>query len=230
MKNFFISGASRGIGLGLAETALSQGNRVIAGVRNFASSPRLQDLKIKHGEKLLVVELDLQNSASLVHIEKLAATLGIIDVLINNAGIMEEYDQTLENLTIAALEKVMWVDAIAPVALTQALIPALKLSTHPVVINITSGLGSLAYCDAAVCYGYRMAKAALNMFTRTLSFDPIGVTAVALHPGWVRTDLGGPGAPVEVSDSVAGLYKIIDSVTSKDNGKFYDYLGKELPW
>jgi len=105
-------------------------------------------------------------------------------------------------------------------------------SEQKVIITISSKMGSIADNSSGGNYLYRTSKAAVNMVVKSLAIDlkPTGITAVALNPGWVKTDMGGPNAMISVEESVSGMRQVISSLTIADSGKFFDYDGNEIPW
>ena len=127
------------------------------------------------------------------------------------------------------------VNALGPLLLTRALLQNLRAGDRRLVVNVSTNLASLSRTgteDAAGWYAYRASKAALNMMTRCLAAElaPEGFACVALHPGWVRTDMGGAGAPLSVEESVRGMRAVIEDLDMARSGGFRDYTGAELPW
>jgi NAD(P)-dependent dehydrogenase (short-subunit alcohol dehydrogenase family) len=110
--------------------------------------------------------------------------------------------------------------------------PNLRSGSLKKIINITTNLSSIAENTDGGFYGYRESKAALNMFTRSLAmeFGPEGFICIVMHPGWVRTDLGGPQAPLNVQESVTGIRRVIENLDSSDNGSFWTHEGKNMAW
>jgi NAD(P)-dependent dehydrogenase (short-subunit alcohol dehydrogenase family) len=229
MRTFVITGANRGIGLGLTDYSLSQGNKVIACCRNPEGARDLWELESAYDGRLKIETLDVAHDEG---IKALADKLGYetIDVLINNAGIMKSYSQSFGDLDLKSIEEMWRVNTLGPLKVTKALLPALLKSKSPIVANITSRMGSIADNTSGGSYGYRMSKAALNMFNKSFSIDYPQILSIVLHPGWVKTDLGGSSAPTEVMESAQGIYKIIVQAKKSDQGKFYDFRGSELPW
>jgi NAD(P)-dependent dehydrogenase (short-subunit alcohol dehydrogenase family) len=231
--NFVITGAGKGIGFELTQFALEAGHSVVALVRDPDSARGLQSAKKDHGSKLEILKCDVSDSGAvgaaadqlLVKFENQG-----LDVLINNAGILTDNDDHLSMLTPQGLDSVLRTNSMAPVLVTQGLIKALLKAKSPKVVNITSQLGSIADNSSGGYYVYRMSKAALNMFTKTLSIEYPQITALALHPGWVRTQMGGPQAPTLPRESARGLFKIIIEATSGQSGQFIDFRGQSLPW
>jgi NAD(P)-dependent dehydrogenase (short-subunit alcohol dehydrogenase family) len=220
MPTVFITGANRGIGLGFAASYAADGWRVIATARE----PRQATSLKKVAGDVAIHALDATDEAQL---DELAKTLAAepIDVLVNNAGVRGEGDTRGWLHTFA-------VNSIAPVRVAQALLPNLERAKRKVIASITSGLGSIADNTSGGSYAYRSSKAALNMAMKSLSVDlaPRGFTVMVLSPGWVKTDMGGAGAPLAVEESVARLRRILDAAGPAQNGRYLAHDGKELPW
>jgi NAD(P)-dependent dehydrogenase (short-subunit alcohol dehydrogenase family) len=222
-----VTGTSRGIGLEMVSQLLSSGNKVYACARNPEKSKDLMDLKKKHSDSLMIAQVDVNSDEQ---VDAFAKTLkGGIDLLINNAGVYGE-NSSFEKLSLETVETTFTNNAVAPMRVTRALLPALQKSKHATVLHVTSLMGSIQDNESGGSYGYRMSKVALNMFNKSFSCDYPGITSVVVHPGWVKTDMGGSNAPVEVADSAKGILKIALSAKSEMNGKFYDFEGDELPW
>ena len=223
-RTVLVTGATRGIGLELVKQLIARGDRVIGTARSEAKAGALRDLRAR------VVELD---AASATSIAGLGERLGgeAIDVLINNAGVSSS-SKTLSVLDAAELQGVMFVNAIAPMLVTKAVIANLRSGKGKLVCQITSQLGSIANNTGGSSYGYRASKAALNQMNRSLAAElgGEGFVCVAVHPGWVRTDMGGPNATLSVEDSARQILGTLDRATPTDNGGFFNYDGAVLPW
>ena len=222
-----ITGANRGLGLEFTKQYLAETWNVMACYRQNQVSKELSVLQKKYS-KLKIINLDVTSATSM---EELKNNLGKsrLDLLINNAGIYSQSNR-LGQLNIEDLVKVFLTNAVAPLKLSEILIENLKLGELKIIANISSIMGSLNDNHSGGAYGYRAGKAALNMFMKTLSFDlePLGIKVVNLHPGWVKTDMGGDKAPLEIPMSVQGMRKVIQQFST--TGSFYDYLGHKLPW
>jgi NAD(P)-dependent dehydrogenase (short-subunit alcohol dehydrogenase family) len=219
-----ITGANRGIGLELARQYLSAGWDVIGTARNPGQATELRDLNVR------VLQLDVTDQESVV---RLAHDLGdqSIDILINNAGILP-VAKTIPDINFDDVNRVLAVNTVGPIRVTQALLPNLRQGALRKIINITSGLGSIAENTSGGFYGYRESKAALNMFTKSLSAElgPEGFTCIVVHPGWVQTDMGGKNAAITTQESVRGIRDVVDNLTQADNGTFWNHDGNPLPW
>ena len=230
MKTFFITGCNKGIGLGLVREVLSHGHRVIATCRKPSEATALNQLLSEYSKHLSVVELDVVNDASIARLQSQCATLPAVDVLINSAGICKEYEKSISTLSMAATEEVFRANTMGPMHVVRSLLPALHKAPAPVIVQISSTMGSIANNTSGGAYAYRMSKASLNMFNKTLAIELPQVVCVVCHPGWVKTEMGGEDAQIDVQTSVSGLYKVISGLGIEDSGGFFDYQGNRLPW
>jgi NAD(P)-dependent dehydrogenase (short-subunit alcohol dehydrogenase family) len=219
-----ITGANRGIGLEYARRFEAKGYTVIGTARQPDEATELKALGVR------VEALDVTDAAS---VSALARRLdGVpIDVLINNAGIGDRGDTDVLATDLALFERTLAVNTIGPLRVTQALLPNLRAGKRKHIVNMSSRLGSIALNNGSYP-AYRASKAALNQVNRSLSIDlgKQGFVVVVVHPGWVRTELGGTEAPLLPDESVRGLVALIERLAASDNGRFYDYLGAEIPW
>jgi NAD(P)-dependent dehydrogenase (short-subunit alcohol dehydrogenase family) len=220
-----VTGANRGIGLELVRQLVGRGDEVHAAARDPGGATELRALV---GER--VHRLDVLEPAT---VEALAAALAgaPIDLLINNAGVYGGSRQQLPGIDFEDVVATYRVNALGPLRVTLALLPNLKAARGK-VIHVTSGMGSISDNRSGAFYGYRMSKAALNMMSRSLAVDlrGAGVASAVINPGWVRTDMGGAGAPTPVEDSVRGMLREIDSFTLESTGAFLDWKGRPYPW
>lgn len=223
-ETVLVTGANRGIGLELATQLKASGYRVIGTARKPAEATELNALDVR------VEQLDVTDTAS---VQALAERLQgeAIDVLINNAGISGPRPTSFAKTDFDQIGLIFDVNSIGPMRVTQALLSNMEAGEGKTVVQISSVMGSIASNQGGY-YGYRASKTALNMLNSSLAKElgPKGFTCVVLHPGWVKTRMGGASAPVEKTDSVAGLRAVIAGLEAKDNGRFMDYQGKELPW
>jgi len=217
MPTVVIVGASRGIGLELAKQYAKAGWRVHATTRQPQNPGALGQLP---GD-VVVHELEVRDAR---HIADLATAIQDegIDVLIHNAGVPD--DDLLA-------EEVMEINADAPLKVTEALLPALGRGTQKKLLLMTSQLG--ARRGSARSLGtYGDSKAALNdaFRERAPEWAREDLITIVMHPGWVRTDMGGPGAPISVEESVTGIIDVIDRLTPTEHGRFWTWNGREHPW
>ncbi len=230
MTNVLITGANRGLGLGFVKKYLEKEVHVVSTTRDIKGSKELLAIKDSFPDKLEIFELDLlkENAGG-----TLANFIGDrpIDILINNAGIGSS-NQRLELVSSKPWLEVLKVNLIAPLMITQSIIENVKKSSDKKIYFISSQLGSIGDNSGGGMYIYRTSKTGLNQVVKSLSVDlkPQGITVVALHPGWVKTDMGGPNAPVSIDESIEGMIQVIDTTDIRDTGRFLNYVGKELPW
>ena len=220
MPTVMITGASRGIGREFARQYAEAGWRVVAACRDPAAAGR-------DGAHALGVTDDAAVAALAAELEGEA-----IDVLLNNAGVFGPRGLAFGALDFAAWEEVLRVNAIAPIRVAQAFADHVARSERRLMVFVSSILGSIAEGAGGEYVMYGASKAALNAAMKGISEDLAtrGVTCVSVHPGWVRTDMGGPNAAIDTATSVAGLREVIERLRPEDNGRFYDYTGRELPW
>lgn len=162
--------------------------------------------------------------------EEAAVKVRGLDVLVNNAGVFpEEGNESLESLPLECFEEAFAVNVVGVARVTRLFLPLLTRAAHPRVINISSLAGSVSGKEDSRYYCYSASKAALNMLTRTMAAElrPRGVTVVAVTPGWVKTEMGGPNAPLTVEESARSLAATIDRITHHDAGHFLDRDGQK---
>jgi NAD(P)-dependent dehydrogenase (short-subunit alcohol dehydrogenase family) len=140
--------------------------------------------------------------------------------------------QKLGALDYAAWARVLDVNTLGPMRVTEAFLDHLAASGGKKVVTITSGMGSIADNSSGGSYAYRSSKAAVNMVVKSLSLDlaPRGITCIVMNPGWVRTDMGGPGGKISPEESIAGMRRVIAKLKPGDTGKFFNHDGGEYPW
>jgi len=228
-ETWLVTGASRGIGLEMVKELLTQGHQVIAACRNPDGARDLWEIQSDYKNRFRYFKLDVSSADSVAEFGA-ALKNETIDVLVNNAGILKGAGESLEGLDFDSVAKSIQVNTIGPIRVTQILMPCLKRAKSPKVINVTSLMGSISDNGSGGYYAYRMSKAALNMFGSCLSKEFSNITTLQMHPGWVKTDMGGAQAPTERLDSVRGMIAVIKGSTIKDSGRFLDFRGKELPW
>jgi NAD(P)-dependent dehydrogenase (short-subunit alcohol dehydrogenase family) len=230
-----ITGANRGLGFGLTKSYLEDGWRVIA--MNRSSSGQLDELADRY--PLTILPTDLLDDASL------AQSVGQIDdekldLLINCAGTMGKKDFSdvgFEYQLFGTFDRDEWlhvfnINVCTPQALTELLAEKLEAADHGKVVTLSSMLGSNTMNTVGNIYAYRASKSAVNSIMKSagINLGKRGITAIALHPGWVQTDMGGPDADVAVDDSIAGMRKVIDGLQSEDGGRFIAFDGSEMPY
>ncbi|MBV8971387.1 MAG: SDR family oxidoreductase [Sphingomonadaceae bacterium] len=218
MPSVVVVGASRGIGREFVRHYAEAGWQVFATVRQAAG-----DL----GDGVTELIADVTDEASLQ--SAAAAVPDAIDLLILNAGVGAR-EMNLASIDAAAWPHIMATNALGPLLAARALGP--KVRDGGTIVALSSTLGSIAANTGGGLYSYRMSKAALNAGMKTLAIElrRRRIAVAVLHPGWVKTDMGGAGAEVEVADSVAGLTRVIAGLTAEASGALLDYRGNALPW
>lgn len=227
MKTILITGANRGIGLGIAKHAAERGYSVIGTARDPDSADELRSV---------AAEVERLDTASKESIDAFARALGdrAIDVLVNNAGIFPHTCDDITSFDVDAFERVMRVNTLGPILVTRALIPNLERGERKVVAQITSNLGSITDASKGEMgfLGYRTSKAALNMANATIAHQlgGKGITCVAIHPGWVQTDMGGQEADLTPDEATRSILDTIEGITPRHAGAFMNYAGQPMPW
>jgi NAD(P)-dependent dehydrogenase (short-subunit alcohol dehydrogenase family) len=227
MPTILITGAARGIGRTLCERYAADGWTVLAGVRDAAAA----DLPASVEPIMLDVTSD---GACAAAAEGLSGRP--IDVLVNNAGLYRAPGETgapgLAETSGAWFERVLAVNTVGPLRVTRAFLPNLRLGSRRLVATISSRMGSIASNAVGLSYAYRASKAGVNMVNACLALElkPEGFICVVLHPGWVRTEMGGAGADIAPAESVAGIHRVLAGLTTADTGRFISFDGSSLPW
>lgn len=229
-RRSLVTGANRGLGLEFARQLLAHGDHVVATCRHPGRANALNQLVGEHPGRLHVLPLDVGDPKSHAELAReLPLVMDGIDLLINNAGVLHSGER-FGHVPPANLDDSLRTNASGPFLLTQTL--AERLVDGAKVANLSSVLGSIASTSSFSTPSYAMSKAAQNMATVLLAsaLRERGIAVIALHPGWVQTDMGGSGAQITPVDSVRGLLKVIDGVDIGDSGTFLDYRGKPVPW
>ena len=230
MINVLITGANRGLGLGFVRSFLEKNVNVICTSRNISGSKELLKCEKKHPNNIEILELDLLKENSGKTLSDLLSDKPI-DILINNAGVGSS-NQNFDVVSSKPWLEVLKVNLIAPLMITQSIIENIKKSSAKKIYFLSSQLGSIAENTSGGMYIYRSSKTGLNQVVKSLSVDlrVHGITVVSLHPGWVKTDMGGPNAPVSIEESIEGMMRVIKTTDIRDTGRFLNYDGRELPW
>jgi NAD(P)-dependent dehydrogenase (short-subunit alcohol dehydrogenase family) len=228
---YAITGASRGLGLEFVRQLLNRGDSIDAGVRSPADARQLQGLSRDSRGRLRVHALDVSNPRS---VAGFAAEVGQgepLDVLINNAGVFGK-NEYLGGLDFEDMASTFTTNALGPLRLTSALLPALRRGSARRIVHITSEMGSIGDNGMGGYYGYRLSKAALNMAMRNMHLElrAEGFVTIAINPGWVQTDMGGPQAPLRPEQSVHAMLNVIDRLSAEHGGRFFNHDGAELRW
>ena len=229
MTTILITGANRGIGLALATLALKRGDKVIAGCRMPESATELSGLQKNYPGHCSIIKLDVVDEQSLESAASIVREP--LDLLVCNAGVQNGYSGMHgEENTMAAFEKVLVTNVASPFFTTRAFLPHLKKSSGPAKVAVISSLmGSQAH-TAANAYAYRASKAGANNIAVTLSHELAdeNIAVATYHPGWVRTDMGGPNGDISPQESAAGLLDRFDELSIEQSGHFINYNGDRL--
>jgi NAD(P)-dependent dehydrogenase (short-subunit alcohol dehydrogenase family) len=227
MPTILITGANRGLGFELAHQYAALGWRVHAACR---APPAAAALKALPGD----VNLHRLDVTMPDQVWELAGTLAgeAIDLLVNNAGISAHAKTSLGDMDYALWEHLLRVNAMGPLRVAEAFVPHVAGSNRRVMLFMSSRAGSIEDNLSGGRYLYRSSKAALNAVVRSLAIDlaPKRIICAAVHPGWAKTDMGGPSAPIEVRASVTALRALVDRLEPHHNGRFLNYDGQELRW
>lgn len=231
MKTVLVTGANRGLGLGLCQQYFSLGDVVIGVCRANAEQADLLALKAQDEDRMHILHADLCSQASIEQLAECVQGQFKIDVLINNAGVSA--NEALGEWTQTAFMDNFLVNSVAPSLMCQALHDTLTSQAR--VIQLSSGVASIAQSDKfaqAPLDAYAMSKAALNMFTRRFALQCQASKQIvcALSPGWVQTDMGGQDATSTVQDASRKIVTLIERLTIADTGHFFDENGAQLPW
>ena len=228
MTRVVITGADRGLGLCFAQQYAEAGYDVVAGCLKPNEGP-IAELANKH-DNLHVQHLDVTNESSVASLKDLLIDQQV-DILINNAGIHHRPKTIPEDVVFSDWEHTFQVNTLGPARVSFALRPNLKKSGGAKLVTITSDWGSVSEAPGTA-YSYCSSKAAVNSVMRGMAknWDKDNITIVLIHPGWTRTFMGGDEATGSAEENAALVRKVIDSVSSKDNGRFIDNQGNDLPW
>lgn len=239
--NILITGCSRGLGLEMVkQLSVKNTGKIFATCRAPEKANELGKLAEKH-ENIYVTQLDVTNLNSFKDLNEniIKKFCGIdgLNILINNAGVSPKSTR-INMVTPEQMTDTFFSNVVAPLMLTKALIPSLgqgaqNRDKNSLVVNLSSILGSIAEnTKQGGLYPYRSSKTALNSVTKSLSIDlaSLKISAVSVHPGWVKTDMGGQNAPLTPEQSIEGVLDLIDKFENDQNGGFFDNFGKVLPW
>ena len=224
-KTALIIGASRGLGLGLVKTLLADGWQVAATVRNPQNAQALQALG-----KVQIEQLDMDDQPAVLALsQRLKAQ--VFDLLFVNAGVKGPDVQTPGGATLAEVGQLFFTNAVAPINLAQRFVGQIRPGTG-VLAFMSSVLGSVTMPDAPELALYKASKAALNSMTNSF-VSQLGEqrpTVLSLHPGWVKTDMGGEGADLDVETSTRGLVDQVNAYAGQGGHHFINYKGETIPW
>lgn len=225
-----ITGANRGIGLELTQQFVLDDWQVIACCRNPHDAGQLQALATQHAA-IEIHELEVTNYSQMADLAKRLAGRSI-DILLSNAGIFGAKGVGFGDVDASDYRQVLEVNTIAPLMLAQNFVDHVAASHRKLIAVISSKVGSIADNSGGGIYPYRSSKTAVNQVVKCLSIDlsDRGISAISLHPGWVKTEMGGPNAEITTAQSVSGLKKILQSAGPDQTGQFIEHDGNNIPW
>mgnify|MGYP005686055869 FL=1 len=225
MRTAVVTGASRGIGSEFVVRLLDAGWKVYAGYRSD-----LLRLELINNHNLVCQRLDVTDNNSISEFVKIIDN--DVDLLINNAGVPDGRWRNIKEIDDEWMLEVLNINSVGPVRMVKALYDKMNHESLTTIAMISSLMGSIDDCHSGRSYAYRASKTALNMLSVAMKKEAKedNISILILHPGWVKTRMGGEHAPVELVDSVEGMMKLINAQTLDDSGKFFQYDGVELPW
>ena len=230
MKNstVLITGANRGLGLEFVRQYSQLGFSVLACSRDPSSANELKVLQ-KNNSSIEILQLDVANLNEIVSLSNILKGRSI-DILINNAGIYRS--GSLRNVDTNEWIESFKINTIAPYVVIESFLDHVMKSDFKKIISITSKMGSIDDNTSGGSYIYRTSKTALNSMMRSLTHDlkSKGISTLTLHPGWVKTDMGGSNAWISSADSVTGMIKQIEKLSQKNSGQYIDYAGENIKW
>jgi NAD(P)-dependent dehydrogenase (short-subunit alcohol dehydrogenase family) len=240
MPTVLVTGAGRGLGLEFVRQYAAEGWQVHACARNPNNSAELAKIVAASAGRVTPHALDVADFAA---IDALARQLAgtPIDVLLNCAGTMGKRSFAKEGLNagkfgesdFADWEQIFRINTFAPMKMAEAFVTQLASSEQKRLVSLTSVLSSMNKNNIGALYSYRASKAGLNAIMRSLGIDLLrkhGICAITLHPGWARTDMGGPRADIDAATSVTGMRRVVAGLTKEKSARFWMYDGSELPW
>lgn len=231
MATVLITGANRGLGLEFCRQYAREGWQVIACSRSLDNALELTHLADAHAN----IQLEVLDVAKFEQIDALSQKLKDlpIDVLLNNAGIYpDNASNGFGQIDYRAWTESLLVNTQAPVKMAEAFLPQLKNSDKKLIVAISSLMGSMADNNSGGSIFYRSSKAALNAAMKSLAIDleDQSVGVLIFHPGWVKTDMGGPAALINPEQSIAGMCNVIKNFLLNQSGNFVKYDGTPMPW
>ena len=226
-----ITGTNRGIGLQMVKSAVSKQWRVFACCRNPHEAKKLSEVARMSGGLVSMHTLDIADKAQ---IQALAYELRTesIDILINNAGVYGSMNNEFGDVDAEDWLNTFRINTIAPMQVAEAFVENVARSEKKIIASVSSKMGSMEDNGSGGTYIYRSSKAALNAVMKSMSIDlkPRNIACVILHPGWVKTDMGGPNAEITTRESVKQMFHTLENVRLEDGGNFYEIDGSIIPW
>ena len=231
MSTLLITGANRGIGLELSKHYLSQGWQVHGCCRNPKEANALNDLAQQYEELLTVHALEVTNEKQMDALKESLLNKPI-DILLNNAGVYALGASQFGNTKDEAWDEAVSVNLVAPMKMMEHFVENVSISDKKIIASMSSKMGSMDDNGSGGAYAYRATKAALNAVMVSAAHDlrHLDITALILHPGWVRTDMGGPNGEISAKESARMLAKILGNCGIEDSGTFFDIDGSTIPW
>jgi len=230
MNNILITGSNRGIGLELVKQYADDNWRVFACCRSPEKATALQEAA-RSNRNISIHLLDVTDPQQ---ISALANELKDtpIDILFNNAGIYGPYDASFGNTDEQQWLECLRINTISPMKVTEAFVSHVAKSQLRTIATMSSKMGSMADNGSGGSYLYRSSKAALNAVMKSAAIDlkPKGIKVGIMHPGWVKTDMGGPNAEISTSECVQQLKNILSGLTLEKSGSFFEIDGSIIPW
>ncbi len=229
MARIVITGSSRGLGLEFVRQYAAAGDRVFALARRPDVGP-LRDLAT--AEQVTAIACDVVDAAACATaVAEIGQAVDSIDLLLNNAGIAGRTGGRFGELDYEDVREVLDVNSIAPVRMSELCLPLLRRGGDAQIVHVTSRMGSIGDNGSGGWWAYRMSKAALNMACKNMALElrGVGIATMVIHPGWVRTDMGGSGAPLAIEDSVRGMRDVIAALDMGRSGTFLDFSGTSIP-
>jgi len=231
MSTVLITGANRGIGLEMTKLYAAAGHRVLACCRAPAKADKLAAVAAQH-KGVRPVGVEIASGASVAALRQAIGDQPV-DVLINNAGAPgpAPQNQSLANMDYDGWMETFNVNTMAPLRMLQVFRANLAAGTNPRAVTITSQMGAIGL-DMIAMYAYCTSKAAVNKLMRMASFElkKEGITVALIHPGWVRTDMGGPQAQISPEESAAGIVSVIEKLSLAETGCFKKWNGETHIW
>jgi NAD(P)-dependent dehydrogenase (short-subunit alcohol dehydrogenase family) len=232
MPSALITGRNRGLGLEWVRQCAARGLRVIATCRDPGSAADLQECASQN-RQVSILRLDVTAPDQISDLSE-ALRDETVDLLVNNAGVYFEHwgRDPIGSIDYDDWEETFRVNTLGPMRVTEAFLQQLAYGSRPLVVAITSNMGSIAEIKTPRDYAYRSSKAALNAAMHGLAheLEPRGIGVLLLHPGWVRTRMGGSSAPLSPEESVRGMLSLVDRFEPSMSGGFFRFDGTRLPW
>jgi NAD(P)-dependent dehydrogenase (short-subunit alcohol dehydrogenase family) len=226
-----ITGANRGLGLALSQAGAERGHQILAGVRDLqTSTDRLMQSEVYKSISLLPLDVTDEESVSSAA-NAVKENFGTIDVIINNAGVLLERDKQIEDLDLDQVKVTFDVNFFGPIKVVKHFLPLLMMGDRSSIINISSESGSMSNAFGGD-YAYASSKTALNMFTLQLNqyVKNKNINVYSVHPGWIKTDMGGDRAPGNPIDTAKGIFDIIEGKREIGSSNvFISYEGQPMP-